>query len=180
MKRLTILSILSSIFIFSACAQQRTTESVDQLSDLPPLITNPADFNELTAQEKKVIIDKGTEWAFTGTYHDSKKEGIYICKQCNSPLFTSEDKFDSRSGWPSFDDMIRNAVREVPDADGQRTEIVCANCNGHLGHVFRGEGFTKKQTRHCVNSVSLNFVPAIFEEPPLKNVSSQKHRCPAH
>lgn len=116
-------------------------------------------YNELTEAEKRVIIDKGTERPYTGKYYDHYKDGIYTCKRCGVELFQSDDKFDARCGWPSFDDAIEGAVKRVPDADGMRTEILCANCGGHLGHVFEGEGFTPKNTRHCVNSVSLNFIP---------------------
>ncbi len=116
-------------------------------------------YNQLTPEEARVILEKGTERAFTGRYDDFYRSGVYTCKQCGLALFDSEAKFKSGSGWPSFDDTIPGAVREVPDADGRRTEIVCARCGGHLGHVFRGEGFTDKSTRHCVNSISLNFVP---------------------
>jgi methionine-R-sulfoxide reductase len=115
--------------------------------------------NSLTAEEAAVILHKGTQRAFTGKYVDHKEEGMYSCKQCDTPLFHSEAKFNSGTGWPSFDDAIEGAVQEVPDADGRRIEIVCTKCGGHLGHVFKGEGFTSKMTRHCVNSISLNFQP---------------------
>jgi methionine-R-sulfoxide reductase len=114
-------------------------------------------YTELSPEEKKIILEKGTERAFTGEFFDHKQKGIYSCKQCNTPLFDSESKFDSGTGWPSFDDIISQNVQQVPDKDGARIEIVCANCGGHLGHVFKGEKFTPKSTRHCVNSLSLTF-----------------------
>ncbi len=117
-------------------------------------------YNKLTANEQRVILHKGTESPGTGKFNKHKETGTYVCRQCNAPLYKSDAKFDSGSGWPSFDDEIPGAVKHVPDVDGRRVEIVCANCGGHLGHVFEGERFTPKNTRHCVNSVSLDFLPA--------------------
>ena len=161
--------------IASAVVQPDTTTAnapaaspEQKVNEMPPQPA-PTEYNELTDFEKYVILEKGTERAFVGEYTDLKDPGTYICRRCNSPLYKSDDKFSSHCGWPSFDDEIEGAVEQTPDEDGQRTEITCKNCGGHLGHVFVGEGFTDKDTRHCVNSVSMKFIADGKELPPVVN-----------
>ncbi len=116
-------------------------------------------YNSLTSEEKKIIEDKGTEAPFTGEYDNFYENGTFICLRCNAPLFSSKTKFDAKCGWPAFDENFPNAIKRLPDSDGQRIEIQCANCKAHLGHVFEGEHYTFKNTRHCVNSLSIRFIP---------------------
>jgi len=147
--KLIVLSLLLLLGALSSCADTSKLKEI------------PIQYNTLTPEEEYVILRKGTERPFGANYEafQSQGEGTYVCRQCNTPLYSTSSKFDSHCGWPSFDDEIEGAVKHLPDADGRRVEIVCNNCGGHLGHVFTGEHMTAKNTRHCVNYTSIKFIP---------------------
>lgn len=143
-----------------ACGHASVPQTKQTTSSNERTMNDTTKYNKLTPEEEYIIVHKGTEMPFTGELLHNKTEGTYICKRCDAPLYRSADKFESHCGWPSFDDEIPGAVKRVLDADGRRVEILCAKCDAHLGHVFEGEKFTPKDTRHCVNSLSMTFIPA--------------------
>jgi peptide methionine sulfoxide reductase msrA/msrB len=161
--KITTIFVAGLVLFATGCSRAQETEELKTAKQSTPpleLVQDSAsnnNWNKLTEAEAYVIEHKGTERPYTGKYYDSKDKGIYTCKRCDAPLFKSSAKFNSGTGWPSFDSYIGSAVQELLDADGYRSEIICANCKGHLGHVFLGEGFTDKNTRHCVNSIALSF-----------------------
>ena len=141
------------------CGQASLSQTEQRKLSNERTMNDTTKYNELTPEEEYIIVHKGTEMPHTGELLHNKEKGTYICKRCNAPLYRSADKFESHCGWPSFDDEISGAVKRVTDADGRRVEILCTKCDAHLGHVFEGERFTPKDTRHCVNALSMTFIP---------------------
>ncbi len=185
---LTLVALAAGLVVlYSSAVADTPTETKPATTDT---ITTPAiapekattivakKYNDLNPEEAYVILDKGTERAGVGEYTSNKKPGTYICRRCNLPLYKSTDKFESHCGWPSFDDEIKNAVDRHIDADGRRIEIVCNNCGGHLGHVFEGERFTDKNTRHCVNSISMRFIVEGEKLPPVIRLEENDSETP--
>ena len=174
---LLIFAAITMVSDAKPSAEAIQAENRNNQSELNSSQTTMTQYNKLTPEEARVIIDKGTEpregWGYKSEYTKNAAEGVYVCRQCNAPLYTSEHKFKSSCGWPAFDDEIEGAVRRDADADGRRVEILCENCGGHLGHVFEGEGLTSKNIRHCVNSVSMKFY-AKGTEPPKKILLEEK------
>lgn len=155
-----IFSIVCMTAFFAVSCQPKAEKQLSAMSTGTAPEVDSKGYNKLTAEQEEVIVNKGTERPYSGEYVKDMGEGLYTCARCNEALYTSKTKFDSECGWPSFDEEIEGKVKRIPDPDGMRTEIVCVKCNAHLGHVFLGEGFTAKNTRHCVNSISLKFIPA--------------------
>jgi methionine-R-sulfoxide reductase len=141
--------VITLIPLLASCQEQPVNQTEVKMDSTK--------YNQLSQKEQYVILHKGTDRPFTGEYTDKFDQGVYVCRQCNNPLYKSEDKFPSHCGWPSFDAEIKGEVKRIPDADGMRIEIICNNCKGHLGHVFEGEEYTDKNIRHCVNTTSLKF-----------------------
>ena len=169
----SVYCILIAVFAFciSSCEAQPSPKNAPSNASVP---ASAFKFNKLTEAEQRVIINKGTDAPFTGELTDEFEEGTYICKQCNAPLYQSDAKFHTSCGWPSFDQELRGAVTKTPDADGSRTEITCARCQGHLGHVFYNENLTAKNARHCVNTSSLTFVAKDSPLPAPVGVAAKK------